>query len=85
MSWKQKKYEETLNTLVSFWEEKVIADPEGTLILVNQELSSQDVRFGNDWTGRGALMDTVISATISSLEITRASCLNRLNDPQRKK
>ena len=78
MSWKKKTYEETLGNIVRYYENKVAEAPESTLILVQQELQSQWVRLGNDWTGRGVVMDTIITATISALEIVRASCLENM-------
>lgn len=52
MSWKEKTYQETLDNIVRYYESKVRTDTTGTLVLVNQELQSQWVRPGNDWTGR---------------------------------
>lgn len=78
MSWQEKTYEDTLGNIVRYYEGKVTADPAGTLNLVTQELQSQWVRLGNDWTGRGVVMDTIITATISALEIVRASCLKNM-------
>lgn len=78
MSWKEKTYQETLDNIVRYYESKVRTDTAGTLILVNQELQSQWVRLGNDWTGRGVVMDTIITATISALEIVRTDCLEKI-------
>jgi len=78
MSLIDKKYDETLANIVGYYEDKIVIDPAGTLILVNQELESQNVRYGNDWTGRGVVMDAVIAATIAALEIVRSDCENNL-------
>jgi hypothetical protein len=78
MSWKEKTYQETLDNIVRYYESKVRTDTTGTLVLVNQELQSQWVRLGNDWTGRGVVMDTIITATISALEIVQADCLEKI-------
>lgn len=85
MSLIDKKYDETLSNIVGYYEDKVIADPEGVLILVNQELESQNVRYGNNWIGRGVVMDAVIAATISALEIVRSTCQNNLKNNITKK
>lgn len=60
------------------YRDKVERDPQATLVEVEQELASQWVRLGNDWTGRGVVMDTVIGATIEGLEIVRAACRAKL-------
>lgn len=73
-----KKYDETLANIVGYYEDKVAADPAGTLVFVNQELESQNVRYGNDWTGREVVMDAVIAATLSALEIVSSACENNL-------
>ncbi|MFH2123715.1 MAG: hypothetical protein ABIJ50_09585 [Pseudomonadota bacterium] len=49
----EKKYDETLYNIIHFYTDKIAADPEGILDQVKQELQSQWVRLGNDWTGRG--------------------------------
>ena len=74
MSLIDEKYDDTLENIVGYYEDKIATDPEGTLILVKQELESQNIRYGNNWTGRGALLDNVIEATISALEIVRSEC-----------
>lgn len=85
MSLIDRKYDETLSNIVGYYEDIVAADPAGTLVLVNQELESQNVRYGNDWTGRGVVMDAVIAATISALEIVRSTCENNMeNNPTEK-
>ena len=80
MPWRKKTYEDTLGNIVHYFEDKTAADPAGTLIVVTQELESQWVRLGNDWTGRGVVMDTIITATISALEIVRATCLKNMEN-----
>ena len=80
MSSIDKKYDETLANIVDYFEDKVAADPARTLIQVDQELESQNIRYGNDWTGRGVVMDAVITATISALEIVRSNCLSKLEN-----
>ncbi len=80
MSLIDKRYDETLSSILRYYEEKIAADPEGTLVLVNQELESQNIRFGNNWTGRGVVMDAVIAATISALEIVRSACENSIEN-----
>lgn len=80
MSLIEKKYDETLASIVGYYEDKIVTDPAGTLALVTQELESENVRYGNNWTGRGVVMDTVIAATISALEIVRSTCENNLKN-----
>jgi hypothetical protein len=45
---------------------------------VEQELQSQWVRLGNDWRGRGVVMDTITTATIEALEIVRVDCIEEI-------
>jgi hypothetical protein len=68
------KYDDTLENIVGYYEDQIATDPATTLVLVKQELESQNIRYGNNWTGRGAVMDNVIAATISALEIVRFEC-----------
>lgn len=74
MEWQEPKRNEVLKSIYLYYCNKVKDNPERTLELVEQELESQRIRLGNDWTGRGVVMDTVISATIEALEIVRAEC-----------
>lgn len=53
-------------------------DPAGTLQNVEQELDSQFLRLGNDWTGRGVVMDAVIAETIEAVEIVRSDLLTAM-------
>jgi hypothetical protein len=85
MSWKEAKYEEVLGTISNYYRDKVKEDPAGMLVLIQQELQSQCVRLGNDWTGRGVVMDTVLTATISALEIARAACLENLKNKKERR
>ena len=79
MDWKQEVDEETFAGVWKFYKDRITSNPSKTLAQVEQELQSQWVRLGNDWTGRGIVMDTVITTTINALEVTRAACLEELN------
>ena len=78
--WQDKKSREIIDSIVSYYRQQVNYDPAGTITLVEQELVSQRIRQGNDWTGRGIVMDTVIDATLSALEIVHQACLEKLSD-----
>ena len=80
MSLIDEKYDETLANIVGYYQDKIVTDPAGTLALVNQELESENIRYGNNWTGRGVVMDAVIAATISGLEIVRSACESNLEN-----
>jgi|GEM_PF-774514 len=80
--WKEGKRKEVIDGILSYFEKRKEDDPEMTLKQIDQELDSQFFRLGNDWTGRGIVMDTVINATIEALEIVRSHCLERLEEKQ---
>lgn len=83
--WKEEKKEEIIDGILSYFEGKKDDDPITTLKVVDQELDSQFFRLGNDWTGRGVVMDTVINATIEALEIVRSACLEKIEQNTKKK
>ncbi len=73
--WREEKREEIINGILGYFQHRQDSDPAATLQEVEQELDSQFFRLGNDWTGRGVVMDTVITATIEALEIVRSNLL----------
>ena len=83
MAWQSEKYQETLEGLSSFFDDKIIADPQGTLRQVEGELKNLYIRLDQDWTGRGPVGDTVQTATIAALESVRARCLSQLEHGKR--
>jgi len=80
--WKEDKREEVIDGILKYFEGKKNDDPVTALKEIEQELDSQFFRLGNDWTGRGVVMDTVICATIEALEIVRSNCLERIEENQ---
>ncbi|EAT14526.1 hypothetical protein [Desulfuromonas acetoxidans] len=78
MAWQREKYQETLEGLSGFFEERLEQDPQGTLQQVEGELKALYIRLDQDWTGRGPVGDTVQTATIAALERVRARCLTRI-------
>lgn len=80
--WKEVKRDEVIDGILRYFERKKDDDPVTTLKEIEQELDSQFFRLGNDWTGRGVVMDTVINATIEALEIVRSNCLERIEKHQ---
>lgn len=79
MSWQNDKRDTMIEGIIRYYNHEIERSPQNALQMIEQELHSQSVRLGNDWTGRGVVMDTVISATIEGLEIVRARCLERLH------
>lgn len=57
---------------------QIEADPHTTLQHVEGMLKSLYVRYGNDWTGRGLIGDSMQEASIAGLEAIRAECLARI-------
>lgn len=83
--WKEGKREQVIDGIITYFEKRIENDPSLTLLEIEQELDSQYFRLGNDWTGRGIVMDTVITATIEALEIVRCSFLERFEKNQNDK
>jgi len=59
---------------------QIETDPQGTLQHVEGVLNSLYVRYGNDWTGRGAVGDSTQEAAIAGLELVRVECLAKIED-----
>lgn len=78
MDYLQKKQEEILDGLYTFFEQKLADNPEELLRQINNELKTQYIRFDLGWTGRGVVTDATQSATIAALEAVRAECLDRI-------
>lgn len=78
MEWQEMRREEVIGGIKKYYCEKIAKEPQKALMLIDQELHSEFVRLGNDWTGRGVVMDTIINATIEGLEIVRSYCLEEL-------
>lgn len=76
MDWETNQREEIAAGIWKFYNDKIKIDAKGSLVLIEQELHDQYIRLGNDWIGRGVVMDTLIAATISALETVRATCLD---------
>ena len=73
--WKERERKHIIEGIIAYYEQRRDIDPTMTLLGIDQELDSQFLRLGNDWTGRGIVMDTVITATIDALQIVRCSIL----------
>nr|WP_320115758.1 hypothetical protein [uncultured Desulfuromonas sp.] len=83
MTWQNEKYQETLEGLSGFFEDRLEKDPQGTLQQIEGELKALYIRLDQDWTGRGPVGDTVQTATIAALERVRARCLARMGAGRR--
>ena len=82
--WEKTKWEEIIEGVCDHYSPQILRDPEKALSTIEQELNSQAIYQGNNWTGRGVVGDTVISATIAGLEIVRSDCLVILKDANSK-
>jgi proteasome assembly chaperone (PAC2) family protein len=78
MEFLYQRQDEIVSGIQAFFAEQVEQNTAATKRQVEQELESLYVRFGNDWTGRGIVGDTIQMATIAGLEAVRAACLERL-------
>jgi hypothetical protein len=76
--WRDEKYTEVYNETITSLERRRSL---GNLTLAELEgvLTALYVQDGNDWTGRGALQDTVLGATIAAHEhfLVEWKALNR--------
>lgn len=65
--WRQRKYDEVFERVVRHAED---GRRSGRITLADLEglLRTEYVNQGNDWTGKGALHDTVQAATIAAYE-----------------
>ena len=82
--WQKTKWEEIIGGVCDHYSPQIFRDPEKALSAIEQELNSQAIYQGNNWTGRGVVGDIVISATIAGLEIARSDCLAILKDANSK-
>jgi len=78
--WQKTKREEIIGGICNHYSPQILRDPEKALFAIEQEINSQEIYQGNNWTGRGVVGDTVINATIAGLEIVRSDCLAILKD-----
>ncbi len=78
MDFLEQKYDDTVTNVYGFFSDQIAKNPQTVLQQVDEELRSLYVRYGNDWTGRGAVGDSSQEATIAALEGVRAECLSRL-------
>lgn len=76
--WQPEKYEDTLEGVAGYFEDRLKEDPKGVLQEIEGELKSLYIRLDQDWTGRGIVADTVLAATVAALERVRAKCLESL-------
>ncbi len=80
MEWETNQREEIAAGIWKYYQEKIDIAPENALVLIEQELHDQYNRSGNDWTGRGVVINTLIASTISTLESVRVACLEKIEE-----
>lgn len=71
---------EIVGNIMDYFRERILNNPQAVLAQVDGELAALYVNYGNDWTGRGVVADTVQEATIAALEGVRAECLQLLEE-----
>ena len=79
MNWEANQQEEIAAGIWRYYQGKIETDPKSAIVLIEQELNDQHVRLGNDWTGRGVVVNTLIAAPISALEAVRVDCLEKMD------
>lgn len=80
MDWQQEKKNEASEGIWAYYLPKIHENPMAVLSDIEQELHFQCVRYGNNWTGRGVVMDTIIAATIHALEEVRLACIEKIEE-----
>lgn len=82
MTWIEEKYHNIHENIRNYFHVLALRDPASTLKQIEDELECHYFRYGNNWTGRGIVGDTILTATIDALEHARAICLERLKTKQ---
>lgn len=82
MNWIEEKYHNVHENIRDYFHILALQDPASTLKQIEEELECHYFRYGNNWTGRGIVGDTILTATIDALEHVRATCLERLKTEQ---
>lgn len=62
------RYQETFDSVYQTLWEMALQQPEETLAHIRQTLKSLYIRSGNDWTGRGAIGNAGLDASIAAHE-----------------
>lgn len=62
------RYEETFDSVYATLKEMVEKNPERAVSEIKKTLKSLYVRQGNDWTGRGAIGNAGLDATVAAHE-----------------
>lgn len=62
------RYQETFDSVYQALWEMALQQPEETLAHIRQTLKSLYIRSGNDWTGRGAIGNAGLDASIAAHE-----------------
>lgn len=78
MTWIEEKYRHVHENIHHYFHDQALRNPASTLRQIEEELECHYFRYGNNWTGRGIVGDTVLTATIDALEQVRATCLDYL-------
>ena len=69
VDWRDKKYQDTLETELRGLERRCLADPSCTVEDLERVLRHLYNNDGADWYGRGEVQDIVLGATIAAYEI----------------
>jgi hypothetical protein len=76
----EENYDDTFASVYAALAEMVRKDPERARQTIRGILQGMYIRHGNDWTGRGAIGDTGLNASIAAYECILAElafCHNR--------
>jgi len=71
------RYNDTFNSVYKMLHEMGEEDPEQTVRHIRQILKSLYIRQGNDWTGRGAIGNASLDASVAAHEAVLAELVIR--------
>lgn len=79
----EERYDDTFESVYSVLSDLARRDPLAAAQNIRQTLKSLYVRQGNDWTGRGAVGNASLDASIAAHEAILADLADRLSDHER--
>lgn len=79
----EERYDDTFESVYTVLSDLVQRDPLAAAQNIRQTLKSLYVRQGNDWTGRGAVGNASLDASIAAHEAILADLTDRLIDHEK--
>ncbi len=73
------RYDDTFDSVYTVLSDLARRDPSATILHIRQTLKSLYIRQGNDWTGRGAIGNAGLDASVAAHEAVLAELATRTN------